>query len=136
MVNTNYVEVNYSKAIKMYRMELDQIPQGKKIYFKVCRKIRNAFVNIGKYRDAIHNCESAMSSSTYQETGVNELLCYVVLGYEEKSKRCFIKLMSLPLNNPGKEEGNFTSEINIYKGGGRCGDILEEEISSHRKAAE
>ena len=30
----------------------------------------------------------------------------------------------------------FTSEINIYEGGGRCGEIIEEEILSHSKAAE
>ena len=45
-------------------MELDQIPQEEKnIGFKVCHNIGNAFVNIGKYRDAIYNYESAMSSS-------------------------------------------------------------------------
>ena len=44
--------------------------------------------------------------------------------------------MALPLNQTGKEEVNFTSEINIYKGGERCCDILEDEILSHSKAAE
>ena len=54
-----------------------------------------------------------MNYSPDQETYVNTLLCYFVLGYAEQIKRCFIKMMSLPLNKTGKEEGNFTSEINI-----------------------
>ena len=62
-----------------------------------------------------------MSSSPYHETGVNALLCYVILGDAEKSKRCFTKIMSLPLNQVGEEEGSFTSERNNYKGGERCG---------------
>ena len=69
-----------------------------------------------------------MSSSPDHETGVNAFLCYVVLGYAQKSKRCFTKRMSLPLNEVGEEEGNFTSEINNCKGGERCGDILEGEL--------
>ena len=77
-----------------------------------------------------------MNSSPDQETDVNELLCYFVLGYAEKNKRCFTKSMSPPLNQAGKEEGKFTSEINIYKGGGRCCDIIEDEILSHSKDSE
>ena len=57
-----------------------------------------------------------MSSSLDQKTGVNALLCYIVLGYAEKIKQCFIKIMSLPSNQVGKEEGNFTSERNNFKG--------------------
>ena len=54
-----------------------------------------------------------MNSSPDQENGVNAFLCYFVLGYAEKSKRCFTKIMSMPLNQESEEEGNFTSEINI-----------------------
>ena len=65
-----------------------------------------------------------MSSSPCHETGVNALLCYVILGDAEKSKRYFTKIMSMPLNKVGKEGGNFTSERKNFKGGERCGDIL------------
>ena len=44
--------------------------------------------------------------------------------------------MSLPLNQVGKEEGNFTSEINNFKGGERCGDLLEEGLLSFSKSVE
>ena len=46
----------------------------------------------------------------------------------EKIKRCFTKIISLPLNQLGKEEGNFTSERNNFKGGGICVDLLGDEI--------
>ena len=55
MVNVNYVESNYSDSIKMYRIELDQIPQEEKIGFKVCRNTGHTLTKIGKYRDAIHS---------------------------------------------------------------------------------
>ena len=77
-----------------------------------------------------------MSSSPYQETCVNALLCYFVLGYAEKNKRRFTKIMSLPLNQAVEEEGKFISEINIYKGGGRCCDIIEDELLSHSNDSE
>ena len=44
--------------------------------------------------------------------------------------------MSLLLNKVGEEEGNFTSEVNNYKGGEICGDLLEEEILCCIKASE
>ena len=43
--------------------------------------------------------------------------------------------MPLSLNQVGKEEGNFSSERNNYKGGERCGDHLEEDILHSNKAA-
>ena len=118
-------------------MELDQISQKEKnIDFKVYRNIRNTFVNIGKYRNAIQNHESTMRLFPEKETGVNAFSCYVVFVYVEKSKRRFKKIMSLPLIQAGKEEGNFTSEINIYNRVDTCGEILEEDILSHSKASE
>ena len=44
--------------------------------------------------------------------------------------------MSLPLNQLGKEELNFTSERNTFKVGTRCGDLLEEELLRCSKASE
>ena len=108
----------------MYQMALDQIPQEENIGFKVCRNIGNDFVNIENYRDAIKNYETAMSFSPEHENAINALLYYVVLGDAEKSKQCFTKIMSLPLNQAGEE-------INICKGGERCGDLHEKELLHH-----
>ena len=44
--------------------------------------------------------------------------------------------MSLPLNQVGKEEVNFTSERNNCKGGSRCGELLEEELFCCSKSSE
>ena len=84
-------------------MALDHITQEEKyIGIKVCHNIRNDFVKIGKYHDAIQNYEATMSSSLYHETDIIELLCYVVLGYAMKSERYLTKTMSVPLNQVGK----------------------------------
>ena len=53
-----------------------------------------------------------------------------------EGKRCFTKIMSLPLNQVGEEEGDFTSDINHCKGGERCDDLLEEGILLQNKASE
>ena len=42
-----------------------------------------------------------------------------------EGKRCFTKIMSLPLNQVGEAEINFISERNNFKGGEICGDLLE-----------
>ena len=47
---------------------------------------------------------------------------------EMRKKRYFTKIMSLPLNQLGEEEGNFTSERNNWKGGERCGELLTEKL--------
>ena len=52
-----------------------------------------------------------------------------------KSKRCFTKIIPLPFNQVGEEEGGFISERNNFKGIDRCGDLLEEEILSRGKAS-
>ena len=78
-------------------MALDQIPQEEKnIGFKVFRNIRNAFVDIGKYRNVIDYYEAAMIYSPDRETGVNALLCYVVIRDAEKVSGVLPKLFHRP----------------------------------------
>ena len=97
MVNIRDTEGNYSEAINIYQMALDHIPQEENsIGFKVCRNVGNAFFKIGKYHNAIHNYEAAMSSSQDDDTGVNALLCHVVLGYAEKVSVVLPKLCHCP----------------------------------------
>ena len=45
-------------------------------------------------------------------------------------------MISLPLNQVGEEEGNFTSERNNCKVGGICVNLLEDDILGHSKDAE
>ena len=65
-------------------MGLDQILQKEKNCVKVYRNTGNSFVKIGKYRNTIHNYESAMSSSPDHQPGVNVMLYFFVLGNVEK----------------------------------------------------
>ena len=103
MGNIHYAEGNYLEAIKMYQMVLDHITQ-EDIYtgFKVFHNVVNAFIKIGKYRDAVQNYESSMSSSLDHEIGANALLCYVVLGDAGEIKQCFTKITLLTLNQVGE----------------------------------
>ena len=66
------------------------------IGFKLCLNIGNAFAKIVKYHGAIHNYESATSSSPNHKTGVNVLLCYIVLGDTEKVSGVIPNLCNCP----------------------------------------
>ena len=52
--------------------------------------------------------------------------CYVMSYLEMcRSQRCFTKIMSLPLNQVGEEEGNFFSDVNNCKVSDICGTSLK-----------
>ena len=108
----------------------------KNIGFKVCRNNGNSFVMIGNYRNTIHNYEDTIISSIYQETGISEFVILCRTWRCGKSKRCFTKIMSLPLNQVGEGEGNSTSERNNWKWCEIYGDLLEEYLFHHSKSDE
>ena len=125
MGNIYYEQKEWTKAIKMYRMALDQIPStGKEIRFKIFRNIGNAFVRLGQFQvrllcvisrfekycnshrfklpcyllqDAIPSYETIMGGSPDFQTGFNLILCYFALGDADKMKRGFSKLLSIPI---------------------------------------
>ena len=89
----------------MYRMGLDHIPQEENnTGFKVCRNTGNAFVKIGKCRDAIKNYEAAMSSYPGNKTGANALLCYVVLVDAKKVSDVLPELCHFPRINKTRKK--------------------------------
>ena len=89
MFSIHYIKGNYSGAIKCNKWKWIRFHRKKNIVFKVCCNIGNVFVNIGKYRNAIHKYEYSMGLSPDPETGVNIFLCDVVLGHEEKNYAVF-----------------------------------------------
>ena len=66
-------------------MELDHIRQEEEnLGFKVCRNIRNALVNIVKYRGDIQNYEATTSYSP--DHRLASMHCYVMLYLEMRKK--------------------------------------------------
>ncbi|TPX47659.1 hypothetical protein SeLEV6574_g02544 [Synchytrium endobioticum] len=91
-----YMTVVKNKAIKMYRMALDQLPSNNQaVRLKIMRNIGNAFVKVGQFQDAITSFEAVMDVSPEFHTGFNLVLCYFALGDAERMKRGLQKLLSI-----------------------------------------
>uniref|UniRef100_A0A4W3HLY2 Intraflagellar transport protein 88 homolog n=1 Tax=Callorhinchus milii TaxID=7868 RepID=A0A4W3HLY2_CALMI len=99
MANIYFKQRNYPKAIKFYRMALDQISSShKEMRIKIMQNIGVVFVKMGQYSDAITSFEHIMSESPNLKTSFNLILCYFAIGDREKMKKAFQKLIVVPLS--------------------------------------
>uniref|UniRef100_A0A4W5R953 Intraflagellar transport protein 88 homolog n=1 Tax=Hucho hucho TaxID=62062 RepID=A0A4W5R953_9TELE len=98
MANIYFKQKNYPKAIKLYRMALDQISNShKEMRIKIMQNIGVVFIRMGQYSDAITSFEHIMSESPNIKTGFNLILCYYAIGDRERMKKAFQKLICVPL---------------------------------------
>ncbi|XP_009076257.1 PREDICTED: intraflagellar transport protein 88 homolog isoform X4 [Acanthisitta chloris] len=98
MGNIYLKQRNYSKAVKFYRMALDQITSAhKEMRMKIMENIGVAFIKTGQYVDAISSFEEIMSISPNLKAGFNLILCYFAIGNGEQMKKAFQKLLAVPL---------------------------------------
>ncbi|XP_062313577.1 intraflagellar transport protein 88 homolog isoform X5 [Osmerus eperlanus] len=98
MANIYFKQKNYPKAIKFYRMALDQISNAhKEMRIKIMQNIGIGFIRMGQYSDAITSFEHIMSESPNIKTGFNLILCYYAIGDRERMKKSFQKLICVPL---------------------------------------
>ncbi|XP_046992118.1 intraflagellar transport protein 88 homolog isoform X2 [Schistocerca americana] len=107
--NANRLKVNmgniyfklgqYSKAVKMYHMALDQVPNTyKELRIKIMHNIGILFVKMGQFTDACSSFEFIMQEKPDFITGLHIILCYYALGDKEKMKRSFQSMLEVPLN--------------------------------------
>ncbi|GIY46023.1 hypothetical protein CEXT_790192 [Caerostris extrusa] len=79
MGNLCFNQGNYPKAIKFYRMALDQVPNTHRdMRIKIMKNIGLAFVKLGQYTDAITSYEYIMAEKADFRTALHLLL------YEDK----------------------------------------------------
>lgn len=98
MANIFFKQKDYHKAIKFYRMALDQISNAhKEMKIKIMQNIAVTFVSMGQYSDAITSYEHIMSESPNIHCGYNLILCYYAIGDKERMKVAFQKLIAVPL---------------------------------------
>ncbi|NXS34916.1 IFT88 protein, partial [Pomatostomus ruficeps] len=98
MGNIYLKQRNYSKAIKFYRMALDQITSShKQMRIKIMGNIGVAFIKTGQYTDAISSFEEIMSISPNLKSAFNLILCYFAIGNGEQMKKAFKNLIEVPL---------------------------------------
>ncbi|XP_064229601.1 intraflagellar transport protein 88 homolog isoform X6 [Aotus nancymaae] len=98
MGNIYLKQRNYSKAIKFYRMALDQVPSvNKQMRIKIMQNIGVTFIQAGQYSDAINSYEHIMSMAPNLKAGYNLTICYFAVGDQEKMKKALQKLIAVPL---------------------------------------
>ncbi|KAM4731193.1 intraflagellar transport protein 88 homolog isoform 4-T4 [Anableps anableps] len=111
MANIYFKQKNYPKAIKFYRMALDQISNAhKELRIKIMQNIGVVFVRLGQYSDAITSFEHIMIESPNIKTGFNLILCYYAIGDRERMKKAFQKLISVPLGIDDEDKYLSTSD--------------------------
>ncbi|RWS30890.1 intraflagellar transport protein 88-like isoform X1 [Leptotrombidium deliense] len=90
----HYYQGNYPKAIKFYRMALDQLPNTQKIMrMKIMRNIGLSFVKLNQFTDAIISFEYIMSEKSDYRDALHLIVCHFALGDKDKMKKCFVKLL-------------------------------------------
>ncbi|XP_023655595.1 intraflagellar transport protein 88 homolog isoform X2 [Paramormyrops kingsleyae] len=105
MANIYFKQKNYPKAIKFYRMALDQISNTHKdMRIKIMQNIGVVFICMGQYSDAISSFEHIMTESPNIRTGFNLILCYYAIGDRERMKKAFQKLIYVPLGIEDEEK--------------------------------
>lgn len=76
MGNIFVEQCKYAKAIKMYRMALDQIPDlHKGVRLRILQNIGTVFFKMGQYADAITSFEHIMEEQSDFKTGNNKHRC-------------------------------------------------------------
>ncbi|XP_055682344.1 intraflagellar transport protein 88 homolog [Lutzomyia longipalpis] len=106
-----YVKLGmFPKAIKMYRMALDQVPiNQKELRLRVTHNIGILFVRMGQYSDAATSFEFIMSEKGDVRAGMHLVLCYYALGDVDKMKRAFQLLLDVSTEFDEDEKLNATS---------------------------
>ncbi|CAG2122056.1 unnamed protein product, partial [Medioppia subpectinata] len=102
--NIYFKQNNYPKAIKFFRMALDQIPTIQKdlryyrIFFallKIMQNIGLSFVRLNQFADAITSFEYIMSEKIDSMTAFHLIVCSYALGDRPQMKQHFAKLLEV-----------------------------------------
>lgn len=128
----------YPQAIKMFRMALDQVPAtNKDLRFKIMRNIGNSFVKLGQFQDAIDSYEAVMNGSPDIQTALNLLLCYYARGDQDKMKKHFLKMLSIPIVGMTEEDEEAIvaakNPISTFNGDVSNTDILSDKTDFLRE---
>nr|CAB3255439.1 intraflagellar transport protein 88 homolog [Phallusia mammillata] len=111
MGNIYFKQDNLPKAIKYYRMALDQVPNThKEIRIRIMQNIGAVFVKMGQYNDAVTSYEHIMNEKPDFQSGLNLILCYFALGDKDKMEKSFLKLLSVNLGIDDEDKYNATTE--------------------------
>ncbi|XP_063379795.1 intraflagellar transport protein 88 homolog [Cydia fagiglandana] len=96
MGNIYFKMGEHPKALKLYRMALDQTPTSEKdLRMKVMHNIGLLLVRMGKFRDAVTNFQHIMHEQGDFQTGLHLVLCSVALNDAEGGKAAFHAMLDV-----------------------------------------
>lgn len=111
MGNIHYKMGQYSKAIKFYRMALDQVPNThKSMRIKIMHNIGLVFVRMGQYSEACTSFEYIMQEEANFKTGLDLVTAYYALGDKERMKKGFLRLLECQLDIDDDEKYTAASD--------------------------
>ncbi|CAI4226801.1 unnamed protein product [Auanema sp. JU1783] len=96
IANIHFKKKEYNKALKYYRMALDQIPSiQKETKIKILNNIGVCFIRIGKYDDALSTFEHCVEERADFSTGLNLAYC---IDDADKMKDAFQRMLDIPIS--------------------------------------
>ena len=113
MGNIYFEKGQHAKAIKQWRMVVDQLPNtSKELRGHVQRNIALAWVRAGQMGDAMQQYQQSLDNSPDYVTGYNLVVCAYAVGDKERTKAAFQSLLqslsSADVDEP--VEGEFSTE--------------------------
>ncbi|CAG2174685.1 unnamed protein product, partial [Oppiella nova] len=111
--NIYFKQNNYPKAIKFFRMALDQIPNIQKdLRLKIMHNIGLSFVRLNQFADAITSFEYIMSERIDTITAFHLIVCSYALGDRQQMKQYFSKLLEVNAEDSFEDKYVTHSDIN------------------------
>ncbi|CAL2049617.1 unnamed protein product [Caenorhabditis brenneri] len=95
--NIYFKKREFTKALKYYRMALDQVPSIQKdTRIKILNNIGVTFVRMGSYDDAVSTFEHCVEEHPDFSTALNLILVSFCIQDAEKMRESFVKLIDIP----------------------------------------
>eukprot|EP01138_Halocafeteria_seosinensis_P014830 gb/GECG01015140.1/.p1 GENE.gb/GECG01015140.1/~~gb/GECG01015140.1/.p1 ORF type:complete len:821 (+),score=127.75 gb/GECG01015140.1/:1-2463(+) len=144
MGNIYFNQKLFTKAITQYQMALDQLPnigpeEGAytEVRLRMMRNIGVANIKMGRYAEATQALENVMRERADFQTAFDLLLCYYARGETEQMKKCFQRLLQIPLPSDGDDddESKLVDDDDDNDTVKMQDDPLKEEIRKRQRKA-
>ncbi|KAK6730670.1 hypothetical protein RB195_007255 [Necator americanus] len=110
--NIYFKKKDYNKAIKYYRMALDQVPSiQKETRINILNNIGVAFIKMGKYDDAMSTFEHCVDERADFKTALNYVLTGYCLEDADRMRDGFQKLLDVPLDDDDENKSNDKDDV-------------------------
>uniref|UniRef100_A0A1I7XHN3 TPR_REGION domain-containing protein n=1 Tax=Heterorhabditis bacteriophora TaxID=37862 RepID=A0A1I7XHN3_HETBA len=110
--NIYFKKKDYNKAIKYYRMALDQVPSiQKETRINILNNIGVAFIKMGKYDDAVSTFEHCVEERADFKTALNLVLTAYCIEDADRMRDGFQKLLDVPLDEEDEQKPNDKDDV-------------------------